>query len=82
MKMENSNWIIGIGDIHTYRVGNVTYEVSSHFEKLHHDEKSENPTLAHRIKRCLKNDVVPLTAEEPPDMMAPEYVCSAAGKED
>jgi len=78
----NSNWIIGIGGIHTYRVGDVTYEVSSHFEELHHNEKAEDPTLEHRVERCLKSDVVPLTMAEAKDTLTPEYVCSAAGKED
>jgi len=76
----SSNWIIGIGGVHTYRVGNVTYEVSSKFASP--DKPAQEMTLHQRMERGLCHTLTRLTAKVRPDTMAPEYVCSAAGKED
>lgn len=77
----NNNWIIGIGGKEqSYKIANVTYLVSAHFEPPRREEKTV--TLKERIGRSVTSDFIPLTVEETPTTMADEYVCSAAGEED
>lgn len=72
------NWIIGIGcGDRQYKIGDVTYTVSSHFEPMNSKNKIND-----RIKRTIINDFAPLTLPGFKDKMADEYVCSTAGEED
>ena len=72
MKDKIRNWIIGIGcGEHQYKVGDITYTVSSHFEPINSENKIND-----RIKRTIVSDFAPLTIFEPQDIMADEYVCS------
>ena len=78
MKNKIRNWIIGIGcGEHQYKVGDVTYTVSSYFEPINSENKIND-----RIKRSIVSDFAPLTIFKPQDIMADEYVCSTAGEED
>jgi len=78
MKSNMINWIIGIGGgQRQYKVGNVTYMVSSHFQPT-----EAKDTIKDRIKRTLVSDFVPLTILNSEDKMADEYVCSTAGEEE
>jgi hypothetical protein len=78
LKNKIRNWIIGIGcgDRH-FKIGDVTYTVSSHFEPMNSENKIND-----RIKRTIINDFTPLTLPQYKDKMADEYVCSTAGEED
>lgn len=72
------NWIVGIGcGDRQYKIGGVTYTVSSRFEPTCSENKIND-----RIKRTIISDFATLTLIEPKYKMADEYVCSAAGKED
>ena len=77
--MEN-NWIIGLGaGEREYKIGDVTYIVTSHFAK----PSEENcQTITDRMKRFVGSDFADLTDELDTDTMDAEYGCSAAGKED
>lgn len=78
MKNKVMNWIIGIGcRERQYKVNDVTYMVSSHFEPF----ESKN-NIKDRFERTIVSDFVPLTILPQQDKMANEYVCSAAGEED
>ncbi len=78
MKNKILNWIVGIGcGDRQYKIGGVTYTVSSHFEPTNSENKIND-----RIKRTIVSDFAPLTLLESTDKMAVEYVCSAAGRED
>ncbi len=78
MKNTILNWIVGIGGgDRQYKIGGVTYTVSSHFEPTNSENKIND-----RIKRTIVSDFAPLTLLELTDKMADEYVCSAAGRED
>ena len=75
-----SNWIIGLGAAeHEYKIGDVTYIVTSHFAKPTDTEKQ---TISDRMKRFVGGDFADLTADTDADIIDGEYVCSAAGKED
>ncbi len=78
MRNKILNWIIeiGCGD-RQYKIGDVTYTVSSHFEPSNSENKIND-----RIKRTLISDFIPLTLLTPTDKIADEYVCSTAGKEE
>ncbi|MGI6746506.1 MAG: hypothetical protein ACOX45_10345 [Acutalibacteraceae bacterium] len=77
MKNRVSNWIIGIGcNDHQYRIGGVTYIVSSRFEPT--ESKS---SLKDRLERTIVSDFTPLTLTASQDKISDEYVCSAAGEE-
>lgn len=74
------NWIIGLGiDEREYKIGDVTYIVTSHFAKPTDEEKL---TITDRMKRFVGSDFADLTDEPDTDTMNAEYGCSAAGKED
>lgn len=74
------SWIIGIGaGEHEYKIGDVTYIVSSHFAKPSEPVKE---TLSDRLKHFVSGDFADLTADVEKDKIESEYVCSAAGKED
>ena len=74
------NWIIGLGaDEHEYKIGDVTYIVTSHFAKPTDTEKL---TITDRMKRFVGGDFADLTDELDADTMNAEYGCLAAGKED
>ena len=74
------SWIIGIGaGEHEYKIGDVTYIVSSHFINPSEPVKE---TLSDRIKNFVSGDFADLTADVENDKIDSEYVCSAAGKED
>ena len=74
------NWIIGFGAVeHEYKIGDVTYIVTSHFAKPTNGEKL---TIADRMKSFVGGDFTDLTADMDADIIDGEYVCSAAGKED
>lgn len=78
MKNRILNWIVGIGcGDRQYKIGDVTYTVSSHFEPT--DSKNQ---IKERLKKTIISDFVPLTLLEPQVKMADEYVCSTAGKEE
>jgi len=78
MKNKILNWIVGIGcGDRQYKIGGVTYTVSSHFEPANSENKIND-----RIKRTIISDFAPLTLLESKDKMVDEYVCSAAGEED
>lgn len=62
-----------------YVVNGVKYIVGSYFQKSENDFK---PSIADRFTKIITNGFVPLTTESPPDIVAEEYVCSTAGKED
>ena len=73
-------WIIGLGaDEREYKIGDVTYIVTSHFAK---PTDSEKLTISDRMKRFVGGDFADLTDEPDTDTMNAEYGCSAAGKED
>ncbi len=74
-----NNWIIGISDgkPHEYKIGNVTFEVSSVFEPT-----KNKTTIKNRFERTLTNDFVDLTGKIINSKIGSEYVCSTAGKED
>ncbi len=78
MKNKILNWIVGIGcGDRQYKIGEVTYTVSSHFEPINSENKIND-----RIKKTIIGDFVPLTLLEPQVKIAEEYVCSTAGKEE
>ena len=78
MKNKLAAWIVGIGcEERKYKINNVTYTVSSHFEPF----ESKN-SIKGRFERTIVSDFVPLTLKTPDCIMADECVCSAAGKED
>ena len=73
-----SNWIVGIGcGDRQYKIGNVTFTVSSRFEASQSKNKIND-----RIKRTIVNGFAPLTIAKAKNKMTDEYVCSTAGKED
>ena len=75
-----SNWIIGFGAAeHEYKIGDVTYIVTSRFAKPTEPEKK---TLSERMKGFVGGDYAELTVDPAEDTIDCEYVCSAAGKED
>ena len=77
MKNKILTWIVGIGcGDRRYKIGDVTYTVSSHFEPINSENKIND-----RIKRTIISDFIPLTLLESQDKIADEYVCSTAGKE-
>ena len=74
------NWIIGLGaDEREYKIGDVTYIVTSHFAK---PTDAEKLTITDRMKSFVGGDFADLTADTDADIINGEYVCSAAGKED
>ena len=74
------NWIIGLGaGEREYKIGDVTYIVTSHFVKPTDTEKQ---TISDRMKRFVGGDFADLTADIDANTIDGEYVCSAAGKED
>ena len=74
------NWIIGLGaGEREYKIGDVTYIVTSHFAKPTDTEKL---TITDRMKSFVGGDFADLTADMDADTIDGEYVCSAAGKED
>ena len=74
------NWIIGFGAVeHEYKIGDVTYIVTSHFAK---PTDAEKLTITDRMKSFVGGDFADLTADMYADIIDGEYVCSAAGKED
>lgn len=78
MKNKILTWIVGIGcGDRRYKIGDVTYTVSSHFEPINSENKIND-----RIKKTIISDFVPLTVLELQDKMVDEYVCSTAGEED
>lgn len=71
------NWIIGLGiDEHQYKIGGVTFIVTSHFAK---PTDSEKLTISDRMKRFVGSDFADLTGGPDTDTMNAEYGCSAAG---
>ena len=66
-------------DDQEYKIGNVNFTVGSSFQTL---KIKTNQTIADRFKRIITSDFVDLTDDKPPNIMAEEYVCSTAGKED
>jgi hypothetical protein len=65
-------WIVGIGcGDRQYKIGGVTYTVSSRFEPT----KSKNK-INDRIKRTIVSDFTSLTLIESKYKMTDEYVCS------
>lgn len=78
MKDKIRNWVIGIGcGKRQYRINNVTYTVSSHFEPA----KSDN-RIKDRLARTIVSDFAQLTLLKTTDKIIDGYVCSAAGEED
>ena len=74
------NWIIGLGAAeHEYKIGDVTYIVTSHFAK---PTDAKIMTITDRMKSFVGGDFADLTANIDADIIDGEYVCSAAGKED
>ena len=74
------NWFIGFGAVeHEYKIGDVTYIVTSHFAK---PTDAEKLTITDRMKSFVGGDFADLTADMDADTIDGEYVCSAAGKED
>lgn len=74
------NWIIGLGEVeHEYKIGDVTYIVTSHFAK---PTEPDNQTITDRMKHFVGSDFADLTDEPDTNTMNAEYGCSAAGKED
>ena len=74
------NWIIGLGaDEREYKIGAVTYIVTSHFVK---PTDAEKLTITDRMKHFVGGDFADLTDEPDTNTMNAEYGCSAAGKED
>lgn len=72
MKNKILKWIVGIGcGDRQYKIGGVTYTVSSRFESTHSENKIND-----RIKRTIVSDFAPLTLIESRNKMADEYVCS------
>ena len=77
--MDNS-WIIGFGlREHEYKIGDVTYIVSSSFA---YPSEPVKDTLSDRLKHFVNGDFADLTAYVEKDKIGSEYVCSAAGEED
>ena len=72
-----NKWIIGLGaDEHEYKIGDVTYIVTSHFVKPSDENKQ---TVADKLKHYVGGDFADLTADIDSDTIDGEYVCSAAG---
>lgn len=71
-------WIIGLilGE-HSYRINGVSYEVTSRFE-----DSQNGHSVRKSFQNLLSGNMVDLQDCLPGDNMSPEYVCSAAGKED
>lgn len=77
MKNKILSWIVGIGcGDRRYKIGDVTYTVSSHFEPT--DSKNR---IKERLEKTIISDFVPLTLLTSTDKIADEYVCSTVGKE-
>ena len=73
-------FIIGLGkNEHRYKIGNVTYIVSSKFAKPNF---REDRTISDRLKNFVGSDFADLTADNDSDNLIDGYVCSAAGKEE
>ena len=64
---------------HEYKIGDVTYIISSHFAQPSEPVKE---TLSDRLKHFVGGDFADLTADVEKYKIDSEYVCSAAGKED
>ena len=74
------NWIIGLGaDEREYKIGDVTYVVTSHFAK---PTEPKAQTISDKMKSFVGGDFADLTADIDTDTIDNEYGCSAAGKED
>lgn len=71
-------WIVGlIQGEHSYRINGVNYEVKSYFEL---PEKGRS--VRESFQKLFSGDMVDLRDCFSGDTIGPEYVCSAAGKED
>ena len=62
-----------------YVINGVKYIVGSSFQSA---KIPTNPSITDRLKRILKSDFTPLTADFLTTTMNADDVCSAAGKED
>ena len=62
-----------------YAVNGVRYIVGSSFQSC---KMPASTTINDRFKRIVSSNTVPLSVESMDDTMAPEYVCSTAGKEE
>lgn len=72
-----NNWIIGLPqEEREYKIGGVTYRVSSAFAPRH-----STVTMQERLEHSIKS-FAPLTGLLSNAMMTGENVCSTAGKED
>ena len=61
------NWIIGFGAVeHEYKIGDVTYIVTSHFAK---PTDAEKLTITDRMKRFVGGDFADLTADMDADIL-------------
>lgn len=72
-----NNWIIGLPqEEREYKIGGVTYRVSSAFAP-----RRSAVTMQERLEHSISS-FAPLTGAIPSTMMTGENVCSTAGKED
>lgn len=76
--MMKNLWIIGLPhNEREYKVGGVTYLVSSTFSP-----RANAVTMQERLEHSISSSFAPLTAEISGTMMTDENVCSTAGRED
>lgn len=71
-------WIIGLPhNEREYKIGTVTYQVSSAFAP-----RANAVTMQQCLQHSISSSFAPLTPEISGTMMTDENVCSTAGKED
>ena len=76
--MKNLGWIIGVIQAeHSYHLNGVSYIVQSCFEP-----PKEGRSVRSAFQKLISDDMVDLMALTEDGKLSPEYVCSAAGKED
>lgn len=71
-------WIIGLPhNEQEYKIGGITYRVSSVFAP-----RANAVTIQQRLEHSISSSFTPLTPEISCTMMTDENVCSTAGRED
>ena len=76
--MKNLGWIIGVIQAErSYHLNGVSYTVQSRFEP-----PKEGRSVRSAFQKMISGDMIDLQDYFPNDIMASEYVCSAAGEED
>lgn len=76
-KILNFHTTTGLGGKQTYKIGNVTYMVSSKFMPLNSPSNFKD-----KFEKLLTNEFAHLIDDEDIDTIKTENVCSTVGKED